>query len=319
MIMGSKAKVSIIVPVYNVEDYLPRCLESCINQSLYDIEIICVDDGSTDDSGKILDTYALIDRRIRVIHKTNGGLASARNAGMLVANSEWIMFLDSDDYFSLNACERVWVEAQDAPTDIIIFGTNIFPVYPDIPHWYKFVLHTEAKRFNKFEPKVLFSTRGAKPFVWRQAFSSNFIENNKLLFDDDARYGEDLIFQFKAFPVANKFTFIEDKLYNYRLVRKGSLMSKANKDLDYKMLQHLKMVEKITEYWNEKALLSIYGVNYLSWLLDFMVPDLYRYELTDKAFYANELKNIINKYDLLQYKKELKKELLEQWYRLEKL
>ena len=98
-------KVSIVVPVYNVEDYLKYCVDSLINQSYKNIEIILVDDGSTDDSGKICDKYAQEDDRIRVLHIENGGLSNARNTGVNVASAEWVMFIDSDDYYDRRTVE----------------------------------------------------------------------------------------------------------------------------------------------------------------------------------------------------------------------
>ena len=98
-------KVSIVVPVYNVEDYLKYCVDSLINQSYKDIEIILVDDGSTDDSGRICDKYAQEDDRIRVLHIENGGLSNARNTGVKFASAEWIIFIDSDDYYDRRTVE----------------------------------------------------------------------------------------------------------------------------------------------------------------------------------------------------------------------
>lgn len=98
-----KIKVSIIVPVYNVETYLPKCIESILTQSYSNLEIILVDDGSEDTSGKICERFAKEDLRIRVIHKENGGLSDARNAGLEVATGNYYMFVDSDDYLSSDA------------------------------------------------------------------------------------------------------------------------------------------------------------------------------------------------------------------------
>ena len=98
-------KVSIVVPVYNVEDYLKYCVDSLINQSYKNIEIILVDDGSTDDSGRICDKYAQEDDRIRVLHIENGGLSNARNTGVKVASAEWVIFIDSDDYYDRRTVE----------------------------------------------------------------------------------------------------------------------------------------------------------------------------------------------------------------------
>lgn len=105
------AKISVIVPVYNVEKFIRRCLDSIINQTMKDLEIILVDDGSTDNSGVICDEYAKLDNRITVIHKENGGVGSARNRGLDVATGEWIAFVDSDDYIEKNMYETLYKTA----------------------------------------------------------------------------------------------------------------------------------------------------------------------------------------------------------------
>lgn len=97
-------KVSIIVPVYNVERFLPQCLDSLVNQTLQDIEIICVNDESPDNSGTILDFYASNDRRVKIVNKKNGGLSSARNAGLIHVTGDFFMFIDSDDWLDVNCC-----------------------------------------------------------------------------------------------------------------------------------------------------------------------------------------------------------------------
>ena len=113
------AKVSIIIPIYNVEKYMRKTIDSVINQIETDIEIILVDDGSTDSSGKICDEYSTRDNRIKVIHKENGGLSSARNAGTKEATSRYVMYLDGDDYLKENAVEKVLSVMKEYPSDII--------------------------------------------------------------------------------------------------------------------------------------------------------------------------------------------------------
>ena len=113
------SKVSIIIPVYNVEKYIRKTIESAINQTESDIEIILVDDGSTDGSSNICDQYLKMDNRIKVIHKKNGGLSSARNAGTKEASSRYVMYLDGDDYLKSNAVERVFAVMNEYPSDII--------------------------------------------------------------------------------------------------------------------------------------------------------------------------------------------------------
>ena len=114
----SNELVSVILPIYNVELYLKECIESVIGQSYKDLEIILVDDGSTDQSPYICDEYAKIDRRIKVIHKKNGGLGYARNSGMKVATGEYVAFVDSDDYVDLDMFESMYNSAKKYDADL---------------------------------------------------------------------------------------------------------------------------------------------------------------------------------------------------------
>lgn len=124
--MNNKSLISVIVPVYNVEPYVARCIESIINQSYKNLEIILVDDGSTDQSGKICDAYAAMDARIQVIHKKNGGLSSARNSGMRIAKGEYMGFVDSDDYIDVDMYESM-VSHMDSDVDVVVCGRYICP------------------------------------------------------------------------------------------------------------------------------------------------------------------------------------------------
>lgn len=114
-------RISIIVPCYNVEKYLEQCLDSLIGQTMQDIEIIPVDDGSPDGSGAICDRYAQKDSRVKPIHKANGGVSAARNDGLLAATGDYVFFCDGDDWMPLDACENLWAEAQRTGADVV-FG-----------------------------------------------------------------------------------------------------------------------------------------------------------------------------------------------------
>lgn len=127
--MNSGKLVSIIIPVYNVEKYLKRCIDSLCNQTYKNIEIILVNDGSTDSSGIICDQYEKKDSRVKVIHKLNGGLSEARNTGMEVASAQWITFVDSDDYVSLSYISNLVGAAMNENADMAI--TNLKKTYSD--------------------------------------------------------------------------------------------------------------------------------------------------------------------------------------------
>ena len=301
--MGCGEKISVIIPIYNVENYLPRCLDSCICQTLYDVEFICVNDGSTDRSAEILATYAEMDKRIRIITKENGGLSSARNAGLDAARGKWIMFLDSDDFLTEDACHRVWVESEEANTDIIAFGAELYPRVPKPDVWYERTLYIGTRRYFGFKPEILFKEAGAKPFVWRQAYRHEFLKSTGVRFDDG--YGEDIIFQFKIFPEAENVAFISDRLYVYRWYRQGSLMAQVNSLPSSKLEQHLSIVDRILSYWTERGITEKYGVYTLDWVLEFIVNDLIENDYEKKKEYAETLLSIIDKYGLEKYRSKL--------------
>lgn len=295
---GCPAKVSVIIPVYNTEAELNFCLSSCVEQTLFDFEIICVNDGSTDGSLKVLEAFEQKDNRIRIINKKNGGLSSARNAGLDAANGEIIMFLDSDDRLARNACERVWCEFLEGEFDILAFGTKFFPTIPAPDPWLVHRLQVPTHRVYGFNPSVLFMETGAKPFVWRQAFRKGFLDKNKIRFDEKVKYGEDTVFDMEAYPHGKNFAFISDNLYFYRWKRQGSLMASASKDWDKKLEQHLYLCEVITEYWNHLGWLDKYGDWYFDWMLDFVVPDILKRETKSAALHFQRLARLIKKYHL---------------------
>ena len=119
-------KVSIVIPIYNVEKYLDRCIKSVVNQTYSNLEIILVDDGSTDSSGSLCDLWAKNDKRIYVIHKQNAGLGMARNSGLELSTGEYIFFLDSDDYVDVTLVEKCLKKANEYDADVVIYGrTNV--------------------------------------------------------------------------------------------------------------------------------------------------------------------------------------------------
>ena len=302
-------KVSIIIPAYNAAEYLSACLSSCVQQTLFDIEIICVDDGSTDATPEIIREYMKQDFRIQLVSKANGGLSSARNAGIDHACGDMIMFLDSDDYLSENACERVWIESRECPADIITFGTVVFPDVPPAEPWYYWALSVDPGRFYEFTPDLLFHNRSSLPFVWRQAYRHSFLKKNELLFDETVRFGEDTVFQMEAFPHASCFAYIPDNLYHYRHFRKGSLMYVAEKEPEKWLDEHIYITETVTKYWDKQGWLKQYPAEYTDWLVSFIFNTKGGKELAKLTKeQQKKVDALLKKYGL---DTELKRELLE--------
>ena len=309
--------ISVIIPVYNVEKYLPFCMETMLRQTVDDIEILCVDDGSPDGSAAILEVYAALDPRIRVIRQENRGLSGARNAGLDAASGEWVFFLDSDDFAADNACEVISREAGRVQADIIVFGTEAFPEYPSPSKDLTRTLYTSDKYFPAFTPAALFETAGAMPFVWRQAYRRAFLEEHGLRFDESLRYGEDVVFQMEAFPFAKGISFISDRLYYYRWYREGSLMADASRDRDRLVESHLQMADIVLRYWYEHGLTARYGSELLTWLLQFTVPSLADPQLARADAHRSALLALIDRYHLGVFADSLKSAGRHHWRQLQ--
>ena len=222
----NKAAISVVIPVYNVEQYLCECLNSVVNQTFSDLEIIIVDDGSTDGSGKICDEYAEKDSRIQVIHKENGGLGNARNVGMDAADGKYIVFLDSDDYWDLSAMEKLFQEAEKNSVQVLAFSAE--PFFDGIK---------ERDNYLKYEHFVQngFVKNGAESMKIaidnKEYFSSACLRLYLLAYirDIGVRFDEGIIHEdekmsFLAYVLADRVECIGDRLYKRRY-RYGSIMT----------------------------------------------------------------------------------------------
>ena len=263
------AAISVIVPVYNVEDYLAPCIDSIRRQTFDDIEIVCVVDGSRDRSEAILRLYAHLDERVKVIVKPNGGLSSARNAGIDASTAPIVMFVDSDDMLADGACAAVRAAFDAHEADIVTFGAECCPAAAQTA-WYEQVLSPAEAYYPQFHPDILFK-EASRPFVWRTACKRGFLERTGLRFDESVLFGEDQIFHFAAYPKAHGVTFIPDKLYRYRLVREGSLMATRMSDEYLKLKEHVVIADRVCEEWARGGLMDAYGTHIVEWVADFLL------------------------------------------------
>ena len=214
-------KVSLIIPVYNVEQYLEKCLDSAINQTLLEIEIIIINDGSTDKSLEICETYAKKDSRVKLITQKNSGLSAARNHGMNVAKGEYIAFLDSDDYLALFTLEESYALAKSTQSDIIIY--RYVQVNDDGEILY---ISGIEDRFSKEELfKRILSARSST-MACDKLFKRNLFEENKIKFPVGV-YHEDIPTIYKLFYFAKKVKVLEKQCY-FWLKREGSISKSIN-------------------------------------------------------------------------------------------
>ena len=205
--MEVKKMISVIVPIYNVSEYLPKCIESIINSTYKNLEIILVDDGSTDASSVICDDYAKMDSRIKVIHKKNGGLSDARNKGIDIANGEYISFVDSDDYIDDNLYEYT-IKEFDENIDIIVFGRYIeYETKTDIS--------VPQKNYITTGKNALIDLANFKGFdmaVWDKIYKKSIIGNLRFPF---GKQNEDYYLTYKLLDNAENVKFIQKPFYHY--------------------------------------------------------------------------------------------------------
>ena len=225
---------SIIVPVYNMEKYMHECIDSIIGQDCEDYELILVDDGSKDESGKICDEYAKVFDRIRVIHKENGGLASARNAGLDEAKGEWILFIDSDDYIEKGTLSFLKKTVQKNPAELYTFNLNKVNengevIGRDIHHIENYIeMIKEADKAEFIYEKLLLYKVGWEACV--QLFNRELINRNNLRFADNSRvFAEDLLFSLEYYTCIHKVYYICNFLYCYRQIG-SSIMHKLKEE-----------------------------------------------------------------------------------------
>ncbi len=219
-----KPKVSVIIPIYNTEKYLRRCMDTVLNQTLKEIEIILVDDESPDNAPQLCDAYAQADSRIKVIHKQNGGLGYARNSGLEIAAGEYAAFLDSDDYVAPDMYERLYTAAKAAAVDVAFCGCYFVDGAGRacaIPR------PMSNRRYCGEEVrKILFGTLGAPPAcrednvlgmsVWAGIYSLDLIQKEQIRFHSEREYiCEDAVFHIDFFRHADSAYLMADPLYYY--------------------------------------------------------------------------------------------------------
>lgn len=252
-------KVSVIVPIYNVEKYVGELIESLINQTLENIEIILVDDGSPDRSGEICDEYAAKDTRIRVIHKKNEGVGVARNDGLKIANGEWVIFCDSDDWMELDALEQLVIAAERDGADVALGDANL--VYGDKVNrnqLYResFVADTREK-IDKMISAVMSRNycdnppaegpgNGGYGGPWNKLVKRQLLIDNGIKFDVRVKgVFDDILYIANTYVHARKIVYINVPVYNYRQLSNSiahSVSFKANL---------LEINEAIFNSWNE--------------------------------------------------------------------
>lgn len=295
-------KISVIVPVYNVEEYLKECIESLINQTFRDIEILLIDDGSTDKSGLICDLYSDKYDFIKVVHKSNGGLCSARNVGLSLAKGEYISFIDSDDYVENNFLDTLYNQCKQDSLDILFCNYVIFEDNSILCKKNKQYLVTNEYITGLEYEKIRFENNDWDNYVCMSLFKRSFLEKNKLKFYEKGKLlFEDVLFTNRILLKAERVKYIDFYGYRYRNRWQGSLSRQKSTELRIDSYYNI-MDEFIELYYksvnkDEKKII----VNVLYNVLTSLLESIHYFESKNKENYYKKIKDtdilkIIKKY-----------------------
>ena len=301
-------KFSIILPVYNVEKYLKECLNSLVNQTFTDFEAICINDGSTDNSLEILNEYANMDSRFKVISQENQGQGVARNYAIDIAAGDYLLFVDPDDYIDLNALELINNQFQQTDVDIVYFD---YYQFKDARKQQKITsFYTQARKHLNFEVEngMIYNWNEINNAdllsihigVWSKAYSLNFIKNNKIQFAPN-RHGEDSIFSISAMLLAKRVLYFEKALYHYRQ-RGGSAVNSASEE-NFCVFDNLKGIKSFLEEHNLYEKYKIAFLKYQIYSLNFHYSNIPE-ESCDR--YLECCRKILSEHDYKELLKEIR-------------
>ncbi|MFA6939912.1 MAG: glycosyltransferase [Clostridiaceae bacterium] len=212
--------VSIVIPIYNVERYINKCIDTIINQTYSNLEIILIDDGSTDDSGRICEEYSLKDKRIKVIHKKNSGVSSARNDGIKAATGDYIYFIDSDDFVELDLIKTAVLSAVENNSDVVVWGYT--KVYVDKNDCFlKSIIYVPDRiccsvdKISSLSSKINDELLGILGYVWNKLYRLEIIKRNHILFEENTSLYEDILFNVLVLTNIKIINFIDESYIHY--------------------------------------------------------------------------------------------------------
>ena len=266
---ASIPKATIVVPVYNSARSIQRCLDSLLAQSERSIQVVCVNDGSVDDSLGVLRQIAQADDRVLVIDQENAGVSCARNAGIDAAEGETVFFVDAQ------TVECVLHAMESADAEVAVFGGVCEPS-DAAPKRVQQLMSPKAGTFGARDPQLLFHAN-AQPYACRAAFSRELLNREGIRFAPGLALGEDVVFQFAAYALASKTVVMPVRFYHYVMESESATHEFNSAEARAKKLDaHMRMLEEVMEDWAAYGLLDLCPGELITWFLDLIVFDLAR-------------------------------------------
>jgi glycosyltransferase involved in cell wall biosynthesis len=262
--------VSIIIPIHNSEAFLDKCIQSALNQSYKNIEVILVDDGSIDSSGEICDNYASIDDRVKVIHKNNGGLVSSRKTGLKISNGEYILYIDGDDWIELDMIKNYINSVLKFNADAVVSShiVNLEGLESILPNSLPLGVYNKEKLESIVYPKMLytgnFSQFGIFTYSWGKLYKKEILLKNQLNVNDNITMGEDALLFYPTLLDTNTLVILEQPYYHYR--QRADSLIKTLRNVEISKMQ--KVYDDLKNAFSERN------------VLDIMLPQLQHYLLS---------------------------------------
>ena len=272
----AQKSISVVIPVYNSASTVADAINCLLSQRYNNLEIICVNDGSSDNSLEILERYAQSHSFIRVLNQENSGVSAARNLGLTNAKGDIVTFLDADDVYAPHALGRIAQAFSQPGVEVFTFGFYCHP-QSATPLGLEKALKPDDKTYIQFDSALLFKDN-ARPYIGRSAFSRQFLLRESIKFEPGITLGEDQVIYFLAYPLAKKTVLSSEQLYQYNMRQDSATHTNANDSNgdEYRLNQHLKVVETILREWKARGLETQCRNELLEWIADFVLFDINR-------------------------------------------
>jgi|SRR5690606_2388400 len=289
--------ISVIMPAYKVEQYIAKAIESVLNQSFESFELLVINDGSPDRSAELSRDYAVLDSRVKVFDKENGGLSDARNFGIEHASGSYLYFMDSDDWIENNFLEKLHDKIQINPADIYVFGYYLDQEDQNGQLLQRQIMNAYNYKFDigsEKAPKLNSHLMGLLGYAWNKVYSKIFIDYYRLRFDKGISLVEDILFNARAYQKANNLVLIEDCYYHYISREVPTLIKSYHKDsFDLILTKHRAIKPFLVKWGYSKNKIKHTMANNLVVGIQYCVNNLLYYKsdlsAAEKKKYINEM------------------------------
>ena len=299
-------KVSVIIPIYNVEGYVSKCLESLLSQTFPDFEVLCIDDASADHSVRVIREFQQKDPRIRLLQQEHAGVSAARNLGIANARGEYIAFVDGDDWLAVDALEKMVTAADSKNADVVVSSAEVHfenPQPEDSRRNASLVRAlTVTKGLMEGTPWKALAQPGSWPFLWNKLIRRELIIENAVTFSPTLALGEDGAFLVTLFQYVAKVAFIHDTLYHYRYQRKASATVNLFQSQQTRFSQHVQVARVLLEEFRARKMLD---GSILNWIVQFLYYDFAHLAGPGKMGFSQELQELSRAFELSKFEKSL--------------